>query len=337
MNDTLIFRFGLISDIQYADIEDGTNFGGSEHRAYRDSIRHATRTINEWISLDIRPAFIAQLGDLIDGQNAGEYGQGLDLDEPQSERAFESVIEAWRDCPIPTYHAVGNHELYNFSWARLAQVLNGTHQGATHHISRSTRDAGDSRDRFYFSWRPHPGWRMIMLNCYELSVIRPHSDEVLAEAEALLRAHNPNYGKPPPYNYFDGLTTDQLRYVPFNGGLGSQQIDWLTSELATARREGERVIAMGHLPLYPDAASPRNVAFDADEALSVLQASGCVVAYFAGHRHGGGYAQDSSGIHHVTIQAPLTHGYCAATADVCTSRIEISGEGGHRSYTLKMS
>ena len=331
MNDSFLFRFGVISDIQYADMDDASNFSGTEQRAYRDSARHAAEAIHHWSALETRPLFIAQLGDLIDGQNAGKYGQGLDLEEPQSEEALNTVLEAWRDCPIPTYHAIGNHELYNFSWVRWAKLLNGVHKGATHRIS------DQQHDRFYFSWCPIPGWRMIMLNCYALSVIRPRSDEAHAEAARLLQTYNPNYNRPPPYNYFEGLTTDRLRFVPFNGGLGARQLTWLDAELSAAQQSGERVIAMGHLPLYPDAASPRNVAFDADDALSVLQRSGCVIAYFAGHRHGGGYARDSSGIHHVTAQAPLTHGYCAATIDVFTDRCYVSGRGAHRSYTLGLA
>ena len=336
MNDSLLFRFGLISDIQYADIEDASNFSGSEHRAYRDSARHTTQIINYWSALNPQLSFIAQLGDLIDGQNAGEYGQGLNLDGPQSDEALTILMNAWRDCPIPTFHAVGNHELYNFSWEKLADVLNGSQQGSQHRISIPSSQVSTEDQRFYFSWRPHPNWRMIMLNCYEMSVIRPLSENNHAEAEALLRSHNPNYGKPAPCNYFDGLSRDKLRFVPFNGGLGEQQRTWLKSELDEAKQVDEQVLVMGHLPLYPEAASPRNVAFDADEALSVLQQSGCVAAYFAGHRHRGGYAQDTTGIHHVTVQAPLIHGYCAATADVYSDRITICGEGAHKSYRLTL-
>jgi len=329
MSDTVLFRFGLISDIQYADMEDASNFSGSEHRAYRASAGHAAQAIQHWCSLEYKPAFIAQLGDLIDGQNAGEYGQGLDLTEPESEQAFQEVMKAWWSCPIPTYHAVGNHELYNFSWERLSELLNGTHHGAEHHISDL------EQDQFYFSWQPAKGWRIIMLNCYEISVIRPRSPENFTQAETFLRTYNPNYLKSPPYNYFEGLATEHLRYVPFNGGFGTHQLAWLQSKLDIAHLAGERVLVMGHLPIYPLAASPRNVAFDADEALSLIQNSECVIAYFAGHRHGGGYAQDGSGIHHVTVQAPLTHGYCAATIDIFTDRIQIRGEGTHRSYLLQ--
>ena len=327
----VLFRFGLLSDIQYADMESASNFSGSELRHYRDSAAHAAETIRGWRSLDAPPRFIAQLGDLIDGQNAGEYGQGLKLEAPQSEAALRVALEAWRDCEIPTYHAIGNHELYNFTWSRLSEALNSEHLGASHRVS------DPERQRFYFSWQPAAHWRAIMLCCYEENVIRPRTPQQGARADSILRTHNPNYGQAGAYNFFEGLTPPKQRYVPFNAGLGAEQLSWLQGELSEARRAGDRVLVMGHLPLYAPAASPRNVAFDADEALEILQAAGCVSAYFAGHRHGGGYARDASGIHHVTVQAPLTHGLCAALVDVSADCISVHGEGAHQSYQLSLS
>ena len=37
----LLFSFGLISDIQYADIDPASNFSGTEHREYRSSVHAA--------------------------------------------------------------------------------------------------------------------------------------------------------------------------------------------------------------------------------------------------------------------------------------------------------
>ena len=330
MEDAPIFRFGLMSDVQYANIEHATNFSGSELRKYRQSAQHAAELIRYWSETHPDLSFIAQLGDLIDGQNAGEYGQGLAFSESQSEQALLTTLTGWRDCHYPTYHAVGNHELYNFSWERLAELLNGEYGASRHQIS--TPD----HQQFYFSWKPAPRWRAVMLCCYEETVIKPRSEEVEARVEALLRAHNPNYGQPAPVNFFAGLSREKERYAPFNGGLGTAQLQWLTNTLREAHQEGERVIVMGHLPLYDAAASSRNIAFDADEALRILGESGVVVAYLAGHLHRGGYARDAAGIHHLTTQAPLTHGYCGATFQVYADRIEVVGVGSHRSYTLDL-
>ena len=71
-----LFSFGVIADIQYADIEDAMNFSKTEHRGYRNALQEAKRAVEYWKQLSPPPVFIAQLGDLIDGQNSGTYGQG---------------------------------------------------------------------------------------------------------------------------------------------------------------------------------------------------------------------------------------------------------------------
>ena len=105
-----LFRFGVIADIQYCDCKPATNFCGSETRNYRGGLAQTERAVEFWNSLN-NLAFVAQLGDLIDGQNAGTYGQGLDFDSPQSAPAMERVRGILARCKAPIYHAIGNHEL----------------------------------------------------------------------------------------------------------------------------------------------------------------------------------------------------------------------------------
>lgn len=331
--DTAVFHFGLMSDIQYADIEPASNFGGHEHRDYRASFTHAQTAVDYWSSLDSPLAFIAQLGDLIDGQNAGKYGQGLNFEEPQSKRALQQVQRIWAHCHTPVYHAIGNHELYNFTWEELSLYLNSevNESGGRQIIS------DQSTGLFYHSFSPAIGWRFIILNSYEDNMILPRSEESLQRIKALLFSKNENLQKTTPVNFFEGLSRENQRFVPFNGGFGQVQLQWLKEILAQAQHNNERCLVVSHLPCFTEAASPKNVAFDADDLRSILNTySEQVVAYFAGHRHGGGYAQDQeSGIHHLTIQAPLTHGLCASTVKVYPNYLELEGLGKQRSYTLK--
>ena len=51
-----------------------TNFAGTETRKYRGTLAQTHRAVEHWNSLDLK--FVANLGDLIDGQNAGGYGAG---------------------------------------------------------------------------------------------------------------------------------------------------------------------------------------------------------------------------------------------------------------------
>lgn len=322
------FSFGLISDIQYADINSASNFGGGEHREYRNSVRSAAEVVQQWQSRSTPLSFIAQLGDLIDGQNAGGYGQGLDLKEPQSEQALEQVLAIWDQCAIPVYHAVGNHELYNFTWAQLKERLNQRRGLCQHQIAT---------DQFYFSFCPIPGWRVIFLNSYEENVIQAMTEASRVRTDRLLREMNPNYGQEAPYNFFAGLSRDRYRYVPFNGGFGNEQLSWLEATLEVAKRNHEFVMIGSHLPIYGKAASVRNIAFDADQALELVsQYASHVKFYMAGHRHAGGYAQHRSGIHHLTVQAPLTHGVCGAIVEVYPDQLLIEGLGKHQSFKLNL-
>jgi len=319
-------RIALISDIQYANIDDAHDHGGFELRTYAASLEHTRHAVRRWRALRPHPACVLQLGDLIDGQNSGSYGQGLRFEAPRSREALREALDALHGAPAPVYHAVGNHELYNFSWDELRAHLNAERDGVTHVVSRG--------ERFYHSFSPAPGWRVVLLNAYELSEMQPAHLPGRAAAVELLRARNPNYGVP-GRDFFEGLPPALQRFVPFNGGFGRRQLEWLGDTLSDAARAGERVCAASHLPLSPDAASHRNLAFDAEEALALLCARpGLVPVYLAGHRHQGGYARCAGGVHHVTLQAPLTHGLCDAHLDLFEDRAELVGAGRHRSYSL---
>jgi len=226
----------------------------------------------------------------------------------------------------PMYHAVGNHELYNFDWTGLRRVLNIPGKSTV------------AEEHFYFSFSPMPGWIFLMLNPYEVSLMQERSTEGYREAERLMRKHNPNdvVDGQGNVNYFSGLEGEQQRFVPFNGGFGARQLDWLRQQLKAAASQGDKVVILNHIPLFHEAASWKTVSYDCIEALEVLHEEGasCVVAVFAGHSHKGGYAVDGAGLHHVTVQAPLTHGMSFGCVDVFEDRLELIGQGALPSRTL---
>ena len=314
-----LFRFGLISDIQYGDFEDGMNFSKTENRWFRASRQHARSAVDFWNQQNPQPHFILQLGDFIDGQSSGTYGQGLALDQPVSQKAFNELFEEFSSLQMPIYHCIGNHELYNFNYTQLKTLL-----------SLPSEDA-------YYHFSPHPQWRVIILNPYRISEMCEPDSFGYQEAIRILSENNPNYApNANGVNFFTGLEGVNQRFVPFNGGFGQSQLNWLAEVLDQAVQKDEKIIVASHLPLNEKAANPQNLAFDYDDALQILHThgQGCIVSYFAGHRHSGGYAQDHMGIHHLTIQSPLTHGLCFASADVYSNRLEIQGQGKHRSYTF---
>ena len=119
----VVLRFGVIADIQYCDIEDAQNFAKTEQRYYRGSLDGASRAMTAFQKARSERgglSFVAQLGDLLDGQNAGGYGEGVKwADAPNSEAALDAVLGALDACEAPFYHCIGNHELYNFDLESL--------------------------------------------------------------------------------------------------------------------------------------------------------------------------------------------------------------------------
>lgn len=107
--DRYCFSFGVIADVQYADIPNGTNFREDEVRCYRGGLRVLGQAVEAWNSEAAQGAgcdfaAVMQLGDLIDGQNSGTYGAGLEFPEPRSETAWASVHEVrYRVC-VTSFH-----------------------------------------------------------------------------------------------------------------------------------------------------------------------------------------------------------------------------------------
>lgn len=342
-----LFRFGLIADIQYCDCDDAANFAGTEVRGYRGTLHQAHEAVKVWNEHEV--AFVAQLGDLIDGQNAGSYGAGLSFTEPQSDIALGRVLGALSACRAPIYHAVGNHELYNFDWAGLSQRLR---RPGWHIVHANAPQNSATAEDFFFSWRVdgcdytghggakggiHPGWTFIMLNAYCESVEQDPCLPGYRAAVATLAENNPKCfdaimsGLTQGIDFFDGIVEDsKLRYVPFNGGAGERQREWLRHEVIAAVERGDHIVVMSHLPMLPEASSHRTLMYDAEAVMRILREDGHghVVACVAGHLHRGGYAVDSAGIHHVTLQSPLNFERCFALVDVYTDRLELVGFGG---------
>ena len=126
---------GLVADLKYQDREDGTDFTGLQARGYRNSLEVAPcprpgqvlrRAVADWSS---RPGLllVAQLGDLLDGGNSPGARDG-----GQAEQALASVQAVLEHASCTDIVSViGNHELYNFSRARLEKLLGVCRGGGT--------------------------------------------------------------------------------------------------------------------------------------------------------------------------------------------------------------
>lgn len=171
-----LFTFGVIADIQYADIDDGYNYLRTHRRYYRSSVQLLRNALDGWSRAAVKPGFILQLGDLIDGFNKPLAA---------SDRALETVLREFGSGSAEVHHVWGNHELYNFSRDRLwGSQLNSAPRG-------SPRGPGGRAYAYHFS--PHPGFTVVVVDAYDVAVLgREESGHEYREALGLLRHHNKN-------------------------------------------------------------------------------------------------------------------------------------------------
>lgn len=119
-----VVRFGLITDIQYADIEDGYSYDKKKKRFYRNSLNLVREAVKNWNERKSPPIkFILQLGDIIDGKcksiNESIPAMNKIIDELnvmfQNETTQPRVLHIW-----------GNHEMYNFLRSDLLNLTLNT-------------------------------------------------------------------------------------------------------------------------------------------------------------------------------------------------------------------
>jgi len=276
-----VLRLGLIADIQYADCDDGSDFSGREKRRFRNSLKvlqDAVACFNDH-GVDA----IVQLGDIIDGCNA-KVGA--------SESAMSTVLNVFGRSTSPVrYDLVGNHDLYNMNRELLSLA-------GLNFLS----DTGKSYRSVHFGDK----WELIFLDPYEHALIglRPDDPNFL-EAEQMIHSLNPNVGVEGA-DWFQGLSEDMYRYVPFNGAVSDEQLTWLYDVLNKAAAEERSALVFTHIPVYGPATKPQTIAWNGDDLLRVLHTfKDTVIAVFAGHDHSGGYAVDPAGVHHVTMASPM--------------------------------
>ncbi|XP_066471233.1 manganese-dependent ADP-ribose/CDP-alcohol diphosphatase isoform X2 [Tiliqua scincoides] len=290
----VLFSFGVIADIQYADLDDGYDFLGIRRRYYKHSLCHLQSAIEYWNGMETQLEFVLQLGDIIDGFNAQHN---------MSERALERVMKEFKTLRTPVHHIWGNHELYNFKRDYLTKSeLNTKYlQDETLHGNyiRDQNATGDADAELYYAYQfcPMAKFRFILLDAYDLSILgRDTSTKKYEDSLHLLREKNPNEDLNSPIGLSDP------RFVQFNGGFSQDQLDWVNDILTYADKNQERVVIVGHLPIHPDSTDSLCLAWNYKAALSVIHSHQSVVCFLAGHLHDGGYCQDSHGIHHLTFE-----------------------------------
>lgn len=292
-----LFSFGVITDVQYADIPDGHSFLGVP-RYYRHSIRVLQRAVIKWNSLKTLK-FSINFGDIIDGF----------CPKDQSFASVKNVLDEFDKFNAPVYHMIGNHCLYNLPRDKLVSLL------------KLPSPCGCA----YYDFSPTPEYRFVVLDAYDISAIGwPQDHPKTSSAMDLLQAKNPNADKNSPI----GMLGLEKRFLMFNGAVGNEQLEWLDGILKYSTQNDQKVVICCHLPLDPGATTPEALLWNYEEVMEVIHRYECVKACFAGHAHTGGYSVDSHGIHHRVLEAALEcppGSDAFGHVDVYQDRLSLSG------------
>lgn len=172
-------------------------------RYYRNSLVALRRVVEDWAHQKVD--FGVHMGDILDGFHPKD----------KSEEGLTDVLGVFNQLGKPVRHMLGNHCLYNLPRHRLNEQLN-------------IESVDASKSASYYSFSPHPGFRFIVLDSYDVSVLGWPAGHSLHElATKILADNNPNQNKNSPEN-MRGL---QRRFVAFGGGVGKEQLEWLKDEL----------------------------------------------------------------------------------------------------------
>ena len=164
------------------------------------------------------------------------------------------------------------------------------------------------------------GYRFIVIDGNDVSVFAPPKDdprrEIAAERLASLTAKN------------------AVNAQSWNGSLSDEQFAWLQDVLKKAQASDEKIIVMGHYPIYP--LNEHNL-WDSERIVDLLTSHPNFVAYFNGHNHAGNFGE-IAGKYFVNfrgmVETPTTTAF--SIVEVFDNKIDIKGFGREESRSLKI-
>ncbi|QCI64272.1 metallophosphoesterase [Phreatobacter stygius] len=215
--------------------------------------------------------------------------------------SFGHVLPVYDQLKHERFFLLGNHD-YDVANDYLASVV---------------RNTGMPRAYYDFAGG---GYRFIILDGNDVSTFAPPRGdarrELAAERLAALKQKN------------------AINAQAWNGSLSDAQFAWLGETMTKAKASGEKVIVMGHYPIYP--VNIHNL-WDAERIVELLTGFDNFVAYFCGHNHAGNFAE-VSGKYFVNfcgmVDTPDTTAY--SIVEVHADRLEIRGFGREQNRSLKI-
>ena len=187
-----LFSFGVIADVQHADLDDAYNFHRTFMRYYRHALEKFKEAVKTWNENKVD--FAVQLGDIIDGFSKKHGHRDKDFQN------LLNVVKDFKSTGLPVRkvgdvyvpiddgcyddmspymcHLWGNHEFYNYSRSELWKSdLNSFVVSNEDHADIKTADI-DSHHGYYYSFT-HEGFRFIALDPYDIGKIsRPDGSDL---------------------------------------------------------------------------------------------------------------------------------------------------------------
>lgn len=211
--------------------------------------------------------------------------------------SYDTILPILKKTKHAVYHVIGNHDL----------------SVEDEYIESVPKKLGLEK-KYYFL--KEKGWRFIFLNGNEISMFT-NNKEVKAKAEEMLLKLTAN---------------NEPNNQTWNGGLGEKQISWLSRQLQTAEKNGEKVVLFCHYPVYP---IEKHCLWDYKKVLQVLEKHSCVKLWLNGHNHAGNYGKYSK-IHFITLKGMVEteNKNAFAIISLHENQIEINGFGREENRIL---
>lgn len=178
--------------------------------------------------------------------------------------SYDSVLPRFQQFRPPLHLVLGNHDY---------MIKKRYKPGLTGRL-------GMTKDHYVVDLA---NWRFIILNGDDLSYSAPQDKDKKQERNDMV---SDQYG--------------QLRFngMPWNGGIGKEQMKWLESLLDESENTHRNVIVLCHFPLFT---KENHNLFNNREVFQLIARYLCVKAYFNGHYHSGNY-KAREGIHLVNFK-----------------------------------
>lgn len=206
---------------------------------------------------------------------------------------FEPVMEEFEKLPVPVYHLAGNHD-FEVEDSDKEKVLTALHLPACGYHSFNTGN-----------------YRCLLLNSNAVSL------HAFPARHTLFQAAN---------DKLDELMKEGQVYANFwNGGLGTEQLNWMESEFCLAHKAGEKVLIFCHQPFFPE---DRHNLWDTGAVKQLISKYDHVPVWFCGHNHHGNYGQ-SKHCHCINLKGLVETELeiCGAVAEISENYLYIRGFG----------